>query len=141
MKVVEEEEIVIPMKRKPEDDIVSLLTKTNTEHANQIRDLKAELKKSVQSTRQIGKFTGTKILYLSSSQYGEGKYFLHCQSFMWWLLIIQALPLEHNYGTSVVKHKLVWHFCRVCKRCGSHKLANCKHWRRNKEIKADIIYV
>ena len=79
MKVFEEEKIVIPKKRKPEDDIASLLAKTNTEHNNQIRALKAELKNSVQSTRQTRKFAGTKNLYLWGSHYGEGKYFLDCQ--------------------------------------------------------------
>ena len=46
-----EEEFVIPTKRKPDDAIAFLLAQSNTENANQFRVLKAELKKSVKSTR------------------------------------------------------------------------------------------
>ena len=91
MKIVEEE-TTIP--NKPEYGIASLWTETNSEHVNQIRSLRAELKKRTNSTYQNGKFSGTTSPYLWTEQYGEGD-FLDFPSFLTWL--------HTNSGNSVLK--------------------------------------
>ena len=89
--------MIIPKKRKAEDNIACLFVKTNNEHNNQIRVLKAELKESANSTCQKI-FSDAKSPCLWSTQYGEGQDFPDCWSFLSWL--------HTNYGTTVVNNGL-----------------------------------